>query len=58
LLQTTVATGGFYPSLLCYHYSDIVVATGRLPVATVTYDPLPQCMFVVVHSAPGPRGGL
>jgi hypothetical protein len=48
VLQTTVAMGGFYPSLLCYHCSDAVVAIGRLPVATVAYGPLPQCMFVVV----------
>jgi hypothetical protein len=33
LLQTTVATRGFYPSLLCYHCIDAVVATGRMPAA-------------------------
>jgi hypothetical protein len=48
LLQTTVAMGGFCSSLLCYHCNDIVVATGWLPVATVAYSSLPQCLFVVV----------
>jgi hypothetical protein len=48
VLQTIVATGGFYPSLLCYHYSDIVVATDRLHVTIVAYGPLLPCLFVVV----------
>jgi hypothetical protein len=52
LLQTTSVTGGFYPSLLCYHYSDAVLATGQMLVATVAYGPLPQCPFVVVTLAP------
>jgi hypothetical protein len=42
--------GGFCPSLLCYHCSDAVVATGWLPIATVAYGPLPQCMFIVVKA--------
>jgi hypothetical protein len=42
LLQTIVAMGGLCPSLLWYHCSDAVLATGRMPVTTVTYDPLPQ----------------
>jgi hypothetical protein len=29
------------PSLLCYHCSDVIVATCRLPVAMVAYDPVP-----------------
>jgi hypothetical protein len=36
------------PSLLSYHCSDALVATGRLSMTTVTYDPLLQCLFVVV----------
>jgi hypothetical protein len=48
LLQTTVAKGGLCLSLLCYHCSDAVVAMGQLPVTTVTYGPLLQCMFIVV----------
>jgi hypothetical protein len=48
LLQTTVATGSFYLSLLCYHCSNVVVAMGQLPVATVAYGLLPQCLFVLV----------
>jgi hypothetical protein len=42
--------GGFCPSLLCYHCSDAVVATGWLPIATMAYGPLPQCMFIVVKA--------
>jgi hypothetical protein len=41
LLQTTVATDGFYPLLLCYHCSDTVVAMNWMPVATVAYGLLP-----------------
>jgi hypothetical protein len=44
-----VATGVFGPSLLSYHCSDALVVTGRLPVATVTYNPLLQCLIVVVQ---------
>jgi hypothetical protein len=39
LLQTTVAMGDFYPSLLCYHCSDGPVARGHSglrPVATMS----------------------
>jgi hypothetical protein len=48
LLQTIVATGVFCPSLLCYHCSDMVVAMGRLPVATVAYNLMLHGLFVVV----------
>jgi hypothetical protein len=40
LLQTTGAIDVFYLSLLCYHCSDAILATGQLPVATVAYGPL------------------
>jgi hypothetical protein len=53
LLQTTVATGGFCVSLLCYHCSDVVLAMGQTPVAKVAYNPLPQCIFVVVENVIG-----
>jgi hypothetical protein len=49
LLQTTVAMGGFCLSLLCYHCSNAVLVTGQMSVATMPYDLLPQCMFVVVQ---------
>jgi hypothetical protein len=48
LLGATVVTGVFCPSLLCYHYSDVLVATVRLPMATMTYDLLLHYLFVVV----------
>jgi hypothetical protein len=48
LLEVIVATGVFCLSLLSYHYNDVLVATGWLPMATVTYGPLLQCQFVVV----------
>jgi hypothetical protein len=39
LLMSTVVMDGFYPSLLCYHYSDVVVATGKMPSVTIkAYD--------------------
>jgi hypothetical protein len=42
LLESTVATDGFCPLLLCYHYSNVVVAT-------VAYDPfLHWCVVVVL----------
>jgi hypothetical protein len=44
-----VVIGIFCPSLLCYHYSDTIVVMGRLPVIIVTYNLIPQCMFIVVH---------
>jgi hypothetical protein len=43
LLQTTVATNIFYLSLLRY-----TVAMGPLPMAIVAYDPMLQCLLVVV----------
>jgi hypothetical protein len=33
---------------ICNHSSDAIVATYHLPVATVSYGPLLQCLFVVV----------
>jgi hypothetical protein len=33
-----------------YHCSNTLVATDRLPVATVTYDLLLQCLIIVVQS--------
>jgi hypothetical protein len=51
LLQTTVATDVFCSSLLCYHYSDVVVAMDRLPVATMAYGSMLQCLLVVVIGA-------
>jgi hypothetical protein len=48
LLGSIIATDGFSPSLLCYHYNYVVVATGRMPIATVVYGPfLQQCAVVV-----------
>jgi hypothetical protein len=53
LLWATVATNGFWPSLLCYQYSNIVVATGRMPMATMAYGPLVQwCVVVVTATYP------
>jgi hypothetical protein len=48
LLWATVATDVFGPSLPSYNCSNALVVTGLLPVATVTYDPLLQCLIVVV----------
>jgi hypothetical protein len=48
LLENTVATDVFCPSLLCYHCRDALVATGRVPVDIVTYGSLLQCLFIVV----------
>jgi hypothetical protein len=49
LLESTVEADDFYPSLLCYHCSDVVVATGRIPIATVAYGLfLLWCAVVVV----------
>jgi hypothetical protein len=48
LLGATIVMDVFYPSLLSYHCSDALVAMDRLPMATVTYGPLLQCLFVVV----------
>jgi hypothetical protein len=39
--------GIFCPSLLCYHYSDAVVETDWLPMTTVAYSLMLQCMFIV-----------
>jgi hypothetical protein len=36
IVGATVATGVFGPSLLSYNCSDVLVVTGRLPVAAVT----------------------
>jgi hypothetical protein len=36
------------PSLLSYHCNDALVMMGQLPIATVTYGSLLQCLFVVV----------
>jgi hypothetical protein len=49
LLRATVVMGVFVPSLLSYHYSNALVLTGRLPMATVTYGSFLQCLVVVVH---------
>jgi hypothetical protein len=49
LLGVTVATCILCPSLLNYHYSDVLVTTDRLPVTTVTYGMLLQWLFVVVR---------
>jgi hypothetical protein len=48
LLQATVTTDVFYPSLLYYHYNNIVVATSQLPITTVGYGPILQCMFITM----------
>jgi hypothetical protein len=48
LLAATVVMDVFYPSLLSYHYSNALVAMDRLPMTTVTYDLLLQCLFIVV----------
>jgi hypothetical protein len=48
LVGATVATDVFCLSLLSYHYSDALVATVRLRVATVTYSPLLQCLIILV----------
>jgi hypothetical protein len=43
-------TSGFYPSLLCYHYSDVVVATDRMHIAIVAYGLFLQwCAVVVIN---------
>jgi hypothetical protein len=48
LLGAIVAMGIFGPSLLSSHCSDALVATDRLPMATVTYGLLLQCLVIVV----------
>jgi hypothetical protein len=48
LLGGTVATVVFSLSLLSYYCTDVLVATDRLPVDTVTYGLLLQCLIVVV----------
>jgi hypothetical protein len=48
-LQTIVEMVVFYQLLLYYHCSDMVVVTCRLPMATMAYDPLLQCLLVVVN---------
>jgi hypothetical protein len=48
LLGSTVATDDFCLLLLCYHCSNILVATVRMPVATVNYDMFLQWCVVVV----------
>jgi hypothetical protein len=47
LLGATIATDVFWLSLLC-HYNNALVATGRLPMATVTYGLLIQCLLIIV----------
>jgi hypothetical protein len=53
LLGTIVVAYDIYPLLLCYHCSDTIVAMGQLSVATVAYDPLLHCLFVVVTAICG-----
>jgi hypothetical protein len=48
LLQITVVTCVFCPTLLCYYCGNVVVAMRRLPAATVAYDPMLKCLFIVV----------
>jgi hypothetical protein len=48
LLGAIVAMGVFDPLLLSYHCSDALIVTGQLPMATVTYSPLLQCLIIVV----------
>jgi hypothetical protein len=48
LLGVIVVMTIFCSSLLCCHCSDDLVTVSRLPVITVTYDPLLQCLFIVV----------
>jgi hypothetical protein len=50
LLGATVAMVVLGPSLLSYHYTDDLVATGRLSVATVTYGPLLQCLIEILNA--------
>jgi hypothetical protein len=49
LLETTITINFFCPSLLCSHCRDTLVTTCWLTMTTVTYGPLLQCMFIVVH---------
>jgi hypothetical protein len=35
------------PVLLSYHRSGALVATDRLPMTIMTYDPLLQCLIIV-----------
>jgi hypothetical protein len=49
ILESIVAMDDFYPSLVCYHCRDIVVAMGRMSVATVADDPFLQWCVVVVY---------
>jgi hypothetical protein len=46
LLWTRVATDVFGPSLLSYHYSDNLVVMRRMPMTTVTYDPLSHSAYL------------
>jgi hypothetical protein len=48
LQWATLAIGIFGLLLWSYHCSDALVAMGRMPMTTVTYNPLLECMFVVV----------
>jgi hypothetical protein len=50
LLWTTVATDIFSLLLLSYHCSDTLLAMGRLPVATMTYGLLLQCLIMAVSA--------
>jgi hypothetical protein len=53
LLGATVTMDVFYPSLLSYHCSDVLVTTGWFSLTTVTYDSLLQCLIIVVLVAEG-----
>jgi hypothetical protein len=53
LLGATVATDVFCPSLLYCNCSDVLVVTGQLPVATMTYGLLVKRLFVIVYPAIG-----
>jgi hypothetical protein len=52
LLWATIVMVVFSPSLLSYHCSDTLIVMGQLLMATVTYDPLLQCLIIVVWSPP------
>jgi hypothetical protein len=51
LLGAKVATDVFGLSLLSYHSSNALVVMDQLPVKTMTYDLLLQCLIVVVTTA-------
>jgi hypothetical protein len=52
LLVATIdhsSDGRLLPITTVLHCSDVIVAIGRLPRATVDYGPMLQCLFVVVR---------